>query len=144
MKNSQIYWFIGQPVSGKTTVAKRLQFWLQTDKRNWRKTVFHIDEEQIKKTYNLIEYADVDQMCFNIGKYISLNGSDVIISTTSPIRSLREKYKSEYDIKEIYCHSSKNKTAIIENYEPPVSFFVDLDTTNSIDETFKKLLKVLI
>ena len=144
MKDSYIYWFIGQPGSGKTTVAKRLQFWLQTDKSNWRKTVFHIDEEQVKNTYNLNEYADVDKMCFNVGKYIHTTGHDIVISTTSPVRELREKYKSEYRIKEIYCHNSKTKTAVIENYEPPVSFFVDLDTTNPIDDTFKKLLKVLI
>ncbi len=37
-----IYWFTGQPGSGKTTLAKKLQVWLQTDKSNWRKSVFHI------------------------------------------------------------------------------------------------------
>jgi len=144
MNDSYIYWFIGQPGSGKTTLAKRLQYWLQSDKSNWRKTVFHIDEEQIKKSYNITEYADVDQMCFNIGKYIHIMGNDIVISSTSPVRDLREKFKSDYRIKEIYCHSSKNKMDVIENYEPPVSFFVDLDTTNPTDDTFKKLLKVLI
>jgi len=144
MKDSYIYWFVGQPGSGKTTLGKRLQYWLQSDKSNWRKTVFHIDEEQIKKSYNLSEYADIDQMCFNIGKYIHSIGNDVVISTTSPIRQSREKFKSEYSIKEIYCHTNKNKVNVIEDYQPPVSFYVDLDTANTIDETFKKLLKVLI
>jgi adenylylsulfate kinase-like enzyme len=144
MKDSYIYWFIGQPGSGKTTVAKRLQFWLQTDKSNWRKTVFHLDEDSIRKTYNLTEHSEVDTMCFNIAKYIHSTGHDVVVSTMSPVRSLREQFKSEYRIKEIYCHSSKHKTNVVEDYQPPVSFFVDLDTTNPIDETFKKLLKVLI
>lgn len=31
-----IYLFTGQPGSGKTTLAKKLQMWLQTDKKNWR------------------------------------------------------------------------------------------------------------
>ena len=29
-----IYLFTGQPGSGKTTLAKKLQMWLQTDKKN--------------------------------------------------------------------------------------------------------------
>ena len=29
-----IYLFTGQPGSGKTTLAKKLQYWLQTEKRN--------------------------------------------------------------------------------------------------------------
>jgi adenylylsulfate kinase-like enzyme len=144
MKDSYIYWFIGQPATGKTTLAKRLQFWLQTDKSNWRKTVFHLDEDSIRKSYNLNEHSEIDKMCFNVSRYIHSTGHDVVVSTTSPVRELREKFKSEYRIKEIYCHNSKNKVNVMEDYEPPVSFFVDLNTAESTDETFKKLLKVLI
>ena len=32
------YLFTGQPGSGKTTLAKKLQMWLQTDKKNWSHT----------------------------------------------------------------------------------------------------------
>jgi tetratricopeptide (TPR) repeat protein len=42
-----IYLFTGQPGSGKTTLGKKLQIWLQTDKKNWRKSVFHIDGDQL-------------------------------------------------------------------------------------------------
>jgi predicted 3-demethylubiquinone-9 3-methyltransferase (glyoxalase superfamily) len=62
----------------------------------------------------------------------------------SPVKERRERFKSEYRIKEIYCHSSKHKINVVEDYQPPVSFFVDLDTTTPIDETFKKLIKILI
>ena len=43
-----IYLFTGQPGSGKTTLGKKLQIWLQTDKKNWRKSVFHIDGDQLR------------------------------------------------------------------------------------------------
>ena len=48
-----IYLFTGQPGSGKTTLAKKLQWWLQTEKKNWRKSVFHIDEEHIRDLYDI-------------------------------------------------------------------------------------------
>jgi len=35
-----IYWFTGQPGSGKTVLATKLKDFLQTEKRNWRKDVF--------------------------------------------------------------------------------------------------------
>jgi len=38
-----IYWFTGQPGAGKTIQATKLKEFLQTEKRNWRKDVFHID-----------------------------------------------------------------------------------------------------
>ena len=35
-----IYWFTGQPSSGKTTLGHKLYKFLQTEKRNWRKISF--------------------------------------------------------------------------------------------------------
>jgi adenylylsulfate kinase len=52
-----IYWFTGQPGSGKTTLAKKLQNWLQTDKKNWRKTVFHIDGDQLRELFPNTNYT---------------------------------------------------------------------------------------
>ena len=31
-----IYWFTGQPSSGKTTLGNKLYKFLKTEKRNWR------------------------------------------------------------------------------------------------------------
>jgi hypothetical protein len=31
-----------------------------------------------------------------------------------------------------------------QDYETPVSFYIDLDTSENPDETFKKLIKILI
>lgn len=129
-----VYLVHGQPKSGKSTIGQRLQFWLQTDKKNWRKSVFHIDEE----------YSD---LYFEIAKYLNKCGNDVILSMACPNRSAREKLKSECKITEIYCRTSKKlgtENFIIENYEKPETFFIDLDTSNSIDVTFEKLIKLII
>ena len=44
-----IYWFTGQPSSGKTTLGHKLYKFLQTEKRNWRKSVFHLDGDDLRK-----------------------------------------------------------------------------------------------
>lgn len=129
-----IYLVHGQPKSGKSTIGQRLQFWLQTDKKNWRKSVFHIDEE-----YN--------ELYFEIAKYLNKCGNDVVISMACPNRNIREKLKQECKITEIYCRTSKKlgtESFIIENYERPETFFIDLDTSNSVDDTFQKLIKLIL
>ena len=129
-----IYLFTGQPGSGKTTLAKKLQMWLQTDKKNWRKSVFHIDSNQTK---NPIEVA----------KYLDNCGNDVIVSDIFPNKKIREQFKSECKVTEIYCHTKKmrgKEDMFALDYEPPIEFFVDLDTSDSIDNTFSKLIKILI
>lgn len=148
MKEYYIYWFIGQPGSGKSTLAKKLQFWLQTDKANWRKSVLHIDEEHIRNLYDIDtdttdEHNQIQTICATIASFVNVMGHDVVISTTSPFKEIREKYKKKYKIKEIYCTNKKLKEKL-EFYEKPEQFFIGLDTTEGPDETFKKLIKILI
>jgi len=147
-----IYLFTGQPGSGKTTMAKKLQMWLQTDKKNWRKSVFHIDGDQLRELFPNTDYSKEGrykniQKAFDIAKYLDNAGNDVVISLVSPYRELREKFKSECKVQEVYCHTKKirgreDKFAL--DYEPPIEFYVDLDTSDGTDETFKKLLKALL
>jgi len=147
-----IYLFTGQPGSGKTTLAKKLQFWLQTEKRNWRKSVFHIDGDQLRELFPNQDYSKEGRYkninkAFDIAKYLQSNDTDVVISLVSPYRELRDKFKSECKVTEIYCHTKKmrgreDKFAL--DYEPPIEFFVDLDTSDSVDITFTKLIKMLV
>ncbi len=147
-----IYLFTGQPGSGKTTLAKKLQFWLQTDKKNWRKSVFHIDGDQLRELFPNTDYSKEGRYkniakAFDIAKYLDDCGNDVVISLVSPYRELREQFKSECKVTEIYCHTKKmrgreDKFAL--DYEPPVEFFVDIDTSDTPDNTFNKLIKILI
>lgn len=148
MREYYIYWFIGQPGTGKSTLAKKLQFWLQTDKVNWRKSVFHIDEQIVRDFYDIDvdttdEHNQIQNICATIAGYANKTGHDVVISTTSPFEEIREKYKKKYKIKEIYCHNKKVKSTY-DFFEPPTQFYIDLDTSDTADETFKKLIKILI
>ena len=147
-----IYLFTGQPGSGKTTLAKKLQFWLQTDKKNWRKSVFHIDGDQLRELFPNTDYSKESRYknigkAFDIAKFLDASGNDVVISLVSPYKELREKFKSECKVQEIYCHTKtirgrEDKFAL--DYEPPIEFYIDLDTSESPDETFKKLLKMML
>jgi adenylylsulfate kinase-like enzyme len=129
-----VYLVHGQPKSGKSTIGQRLQFWLQTDKKNWRKSVFHIDE-------------DYSELYLDIAKYLDKCGNDVIISMSCPQKNIREKFKNDCKVREIYCHTTKKvgvEHLLLENYEKPDTFYIDLDTSKSTDETFEKLIKMLI
>ena len=147
-----IYLFTGQPGSGKTTLAKKLQMWLQTDKANWRKSVFHIDGDQLRELFPNTDYSKEGRYkniskAFDIAKYLDASGNDVVISLVSPYKELREEFKSQCKVQEVYCHTKKirgreDKFAL--DYEPPTEYFADLDTSDTADETFKKLLKIII
>jgi adenylylsulfate kinase len=147
-----IYLFTGQPGSGKTTLAKKLQFFIQTDKRNWRKSVFHIDGDQLRELFPNTDYSKEGrekniQKAFDIAKYLHSCGNDVVISLVSPYKELREKLKSECDVQEIYCHTKKirgRESFFALDYEPPTEFYLDLDTSENVDNTFNKLIKILI
>jgi len=147
-----IYLFTGQPGSGKTTLAKKLQFWLQTDKKNWRKSVFHIDGDQLRELFPNTDYTKKGrekniQKAFDIAKYLDSCGSDVVISMVSPYKELREQLKLQCKVQEIYCHTKKirgREGLFALDYEPPVEFYIDLDTSKQPDETFSNLLKFLI
>jgi adenylylsulfate kinase-like enzyme len=147
-----IYWFTGQPGSGKTTMAKKLQMWLQTDKKNWRKSVFHIDGDQLRELFPNTDYSKEGrekniQKAMDIAKYLDNSGNDVVVSLVSPYREMRETLKANSKVQEIYCHTKKmrgRESFFALDYEPPTEFYVDLDTSDSPDNTFNKLLKILI
>ena len=147
-----IYWFTGQPGSGKTTLAKKLQMWLQTDKTNWRKSVFHIDGDQLRELFPNTDYTKEGRernirKAMDIAKYLHSTGHDVVVSLVSPYLHLREELKSECKVQEIYCHTKKmrgRENFFALDYEPPIEFYMDLDTSESPDNTFNKLIKILI
>jgi adenylylsulfate kinase-like enzyme len=145
-----IYWFTGQPLSGKTTLGKKLKDFLQTEKRNWRKDVFHIDGDEVLE---LLPEQEVTKKVINqnikntqlIANFIHYKGCDVVVSLVSANKKLREEFKEQMGdgIVEIYVHNNKKKSKEqnLDYYESPEDNFFDLDTTfeNPI-QSFTKLI----
>ncbi len=126
--------------------------WLQTDKKNWRKSVFHIDGDQLRELFPNKDYSKEGrqkniQKAFDIAKYLHSCGNDVVISLVSPYKEMREELKSECKVQEIYCHTKKirgREDFFALDYEKPTEFYVDLDTSASPDDTFSKLISIIV
>ena len=108
--------------------------------------------DQLKELFPNTDYSKEGRYkninkAFDIAKFLDASGNDVVISLVSPYKELREEFKSQCKVQEIYCHTKKirgreDKFAL--DYEPPTEFYVDLDTSDGVDNTFNKLLKIII
>ena len=78
-----IYWFTGQPGSGKTIQATKLKELLQTEKRNWRKDVFHIDGDDLRELTLNKDYSEAGRVqniknAQLLAFYLKAKGCDVL------------------------------------------------------------------
>jgi adenylylsulfate kinase-like enzyme len=149
-----IYWFTGQPAAGKTVLGKKLHKFLQTEKRNWRKSVFHVDGDHLREIYQNKDYSEKGRR-LNITnaqalvEYLHICECDVVVSLVAPYLDLREYFKDKFgdDIVEIYVHTTQQRERDhfhVANYEPPQINFIDVDTTkDSPDNSFSKLINHL-
>ena len=149
-----IYWFTGQPSSGKTTLGNKLHKFLQTEKRNWRKSVFHIDGDDLRKLTVNKDYSDKGRennirTAQTMAEYLHNNGCDVVVSLVAPFKSLRGEVKTKIgeDIVELYTHTTEKRERYkyrARDYEAPEIKFIDVDTTSdSPDVSFSKIINNL-
>jgi adenylylsulfate kinase-like enzyme len=135
-----IYNLIGQPHSGKTTLAIHLKTVL--DLNNPNRKAFIIDGDFLRKILNNKDYSengrrDNVSKAYAIAKYLDSDDShDVIIAVISPFLDLREEFKLTADVIEIYIHTKNirgREKFHVENFEKPEMDFIEIDTTD-IDE----------
>lgn len=135
-----IYWFTGQPGAGKTVLGTKLKDFLQTEKRNWRKDVFHIDGDDLRELTLNQDYSEAGRIT-NIKNaqllayFLHNKGCDVVVSLVAPYRDLREEFKSACgdSIVELYVHTNRKRQREqfkVEGYQCPETNFVDVDTTS--------------
>lgn len=142
---NKIYYFIGQPGSGKTTIAKKLVEYLDD-------LTYHIDGDDIREIFNNKDYSEDGrrkniQRVQDIARFLSRKNTTVVISLVSPYKDLRDELKKDSLVVEIYLHTTEDRGRNhyhVENFQPPTENYIDIDTTNkSENETFKILIEKL-
>lgn len=149
-----IYNLIGQPHSGKTTLAKHLRTALEIN--NPQRKALIIDGDDLRKILNNKDYTkegrrDNISKAYAIAKYLDSDFlHDVIIAVVSPFLDLREEFKLTADVVEIYVHTDNirgRENFHVEYFEKPETNFIDIDTTDvdeltSVNELLEKISSI--
>jgi adenylylsulfate kinase-like enzyme len=144
-----IYYFIGQPGAGKTTLAKTFKEYHPL------KNFIHIDGDNMRDIFNNKDYSEDGrkkniQLAHDIAKFLSNSGINVLMSLVSPFKDLRDKLKEECNVVEIFVHTSEirgREDYHVNEYEKPTEDFIEIDTTNkpvqvSIGQLNNEIIKI--
>lgn len=131
-----IYWFTGQPGSGKTVLANLL-------KEKFLPHAFRIDGDEMRDLFSNKDYSikgritNIDA-AQKISHYLHNQGKDVIVSLVSPYLDQREEFKTllDWQIREIYVWYDKlvvkrgREKYHVANFGAPQKDYIAVDTTN--------------
>tara|TARA_R110000796_G_scaffold63909_3_gene147829 strand:- start:2220 stop:2648 length:429 start_codon:yes stop_codon:yes gene_type:complete len=141
-----IYWFTGQPSSGKTTLAKKLKKILKypvkmIDGDDLRDLISNKDYTIKGRVYNV----DIAQ---KIAHYSHNQGEVVIVSLVSPYLDQREEFKALLgdNIKEFYIHTTDARERDhfhVEGYQPPRKNYTEINTNDSLEQSVNKMMKAI-
>ncbi len=147
--NFQAIWLTGQPASGKTTLANLLIESLSNENPN--KSYFNIDGDDLRNLFQNKDYSRKGResnirLGMSLAAYLINKKCIPIISLVSPYISLREEFKSKYNVLEVYIHTSEirgREEYFVKEYEPPQDNFLDMDTTHKTEkESLNEILNV--
>ena len=142
-----IYWFTGQPGSGKTVLANLL-------KEKYLPHAYRIDGDEMRELFKNKDYsmkgriANIDA-AQKIAHYLHNQGNDVIVSLVSPYLDQREEFKDimEWQLQEIFVHYNIAETRRgreeyhVVDFQKPIFDYLDVDTTFETPE--ESLIKIL-
>jgi len=126
-----IYYLIGQPHAGKTTLSKLLKQHL------YPQNIIQIDGDEIRDIFQNKDYSEQGrrkniQRAQDIAKFLNAKGFDVIMSLVSPYKDLRDELKLTSNVTEVYIHTNDvrgRESFHVENYEKPTEDYISIDTS---------------
>jgi adenylylsulfate kinase len=132
-----IYYLIGQPHAGKTTLSKLLKEHL------YPQNIIQIDGDDLRDIFQNKDYSEEGRRnnirrAQDIAMFLSAKGIDVIISLVSPYRDLRNELKEKSNVIEVYIHTDDirgRENFHVENYEKPTEDYIDINTTGVAEFT---------
>lgn len=127
-----IYYLIGQPHAGKTTLSKLLKQHL------YPQNIMQIDGDDLRDIFQNKDYSEEGRRnnirrAQDIAMFLNVKGTNVIMSLVSPYKDLRDELKEKSNVVEVYVHTSDvrgREGFHVENYEKPTENYIDIDTTN--------------
>ena len=146
-----VLWFTGQPGSGKTTLTNRF---IEDKLIGFMKIqpvrIEHIDGDDLRDIVDNKDYSEKGRreninLAMNITRFMDNKGFTVEVSLVSPYRDQREELKMERNVAEFYLHTTEirgKEDYFVDNYEPPLHNFTDIDTNKSIEECVNEILDV--
>ena len=146
-----VLWFTGQPGSGKTTLTNRfIDDKLIGFMKIHTVRIVHIDGDDLRETVDNKDYSEKGRrenitLAMNLARFMDNKGFTVIVSLVSPYRDQREELKMERNITEFYLHTTETRGKedyFVEDYEPPLHNFTDINTNKSIEECLDEVLIV--
>lgn len=147
MEKIMIYWFTGQPGSGKTVLANLL-------KEKYLSHAYRIDGDEMRELFTNKDYSikgritNVDA-AQKIAHYLHNQGKDVIVSLVSPYLDQREEFKDimEWQLQEIFVHYNiaeirrGREEYHVMDFQKPIFDYLDVDTTL---ETPEESLNIIV
>ena len=146
-----VLWFTGQPGSGKTTLTNRF---IDDKLIGFMKInpvrIVHIDGDDLRDVVDNKDYSEKGRrenitLAMNLARFMDNKGFTVVVSLVSPYRDQREELKMERNIGEFYLHTTEirgKEDYFVDNYEPPLHNFTDINTNKSIEECLDEVLIV--
>lgn len=140
----KIYYLIGQPGAGKTTLAKYLC-------ENILNNVHHIDGDDLRNLTQNKDYSENGrrtniELAQKMSRLSFNDGKNVVMSIVSPFKDLRDSFKKEMgeNLIEIFVHTTEirgREQYHVENYQIPTENFIDVDTTNkTVDQSIATII----
>ena len=138
-----IFWFIGQPGCGKTTLARELKKRFDSLGR----PSIHLDGDDLRVIFGgtykaehfTKEYRDANtRKLQNFVEYMEKQGVDIIVSTVNGDRAIREELKSRNPrVREIYVtntgpHVREDRKYF--DFEEPLANFIPVNTNGLTSE----------